>query len=337
MEQQIVTVFGGSGFIGRHVISKLARNGAIIRVAVRDTERALPLKVSGEVGQIIPWATDITKPEHIATAVEGATQVINLVGIMVPGGNNSFDQIHHISAGNIAELSTKAGVNKLVHMSALGADPESPSKYARTKALGEEAVKKAFPAATVIRPGVVFGAEDKFFNLFAGLQRFTPFMPVIGAPAFPKISWSGGETPIDIDFFGNGGPKFQPVFVDDVADAIIKCLNDDHAAGETYQLGGPEIYSFKTIMEMVMKFTGRSRILYPLPYGMATVIAWFLQKLPNPLLTCDQITLMQTDNIVATGAKTFNDLGIQPTSAPVILPTYLKRFRAKPSASEITA
>jgi len=331
MTQQVITVFGGTGFVGRHVVNKLAASGAIIRIAVRDAERALPLKLAGTLGQIVPWPTNINDVSQIKTAVHGADVVINLVGIIAPSGKNTFDQTHHISAGHIATLSREAGVKKLIHVSALGADINSPSKYSQSKAMGEEAVRQAYPNATILRPSVIFGAEDQFFNMFAGMSRFTPFIPVIGAPVFPKISWTGGPTPITIDFFGQGGPKFQPVFVDDVAKAVQAAATNDDCVGQTYELGGPSTYSYKSLMELVMSITKRQRILTPLPFGMATLMAWFLQKLPKPILTCDQITLMQTDNVVAADAKTFVDLKIIPISAETILPTYLERFRVKQS------
>jgi len=331
MTQQVITVFGGTGFVGRHVVNTLAATGAIIRIAVRDAERALPLKLSGALGQIVPWPTNINDLGQVKTAVHGADAVINLVGVIAPSGKNTFDQVHHISAGHIAAASQAAGVKKLIHVSALGADINSPSKYSQSKAMGENAVWQAFPNATILRPSVIFGAEDQFFTLFAGMTRFTPFMPVIGAPVFPKISWIGGPTPIAIDFFGKGGAKFQPVFVDDVAAAIQCATMNDQCAGQTYELGGPSTYSYKSLMELVLSVTKRQRILTPLPFGMASFIAWFLQKLPKPILTCDQITLMQTDNVVDRDAKTFADLNIIPTSAETILPTYLERFRVKQS------
>ena len=327
MSQRVVTVFGGSGFIGRHVVQRLAAQGVIVRVAVRDLEAAMFLKPLGDVGQVILTAVDIKDTEQVAGAVDGAQAVINLVGILSPWFKQTFDAVHVEGARNIATEASRAGVRHLVHLSAIGADAQSPALYGRTKAAGEEAVRAAFPEATIIRPSVVFGPEDNFFNMFAGMTRFSPVLPVFGCPLFPKISLFQGDHLIDVDFYGDGGTKFQPVYVGDVADAVMAALDGAASQGRTYELGGPHIYSFKALMELVLARIGRKRLLVPYPFGLAMIGAWFLEKLPNPLLTRDQLLLLQRDNVVGEGALTFADLNLTPTGAEAILPTYLNRFQ----------
>jgi len=325
MSRQVVTVFGGSGFVGRHLVHKLAATGAEIRVAVRDVEAAMFLKPAGNVGQIVLWQTDVTKPDQVATAVAGADVVINLIGILYERGQRSFQRMHVDVAASIAKAATDAGAKRLLHMSALGADPASPAAYARTKAAGEAAVKAAYPDATIFRPSVIFGPEDNFFNMFAGMMRFTPAMPVIGAPLLPSLSW--GEGGLSVDFFGDGGCKFQPVFVGDVAQAMVAAIEDPASKGACYELGGPRVYSFKQVMELILAATERKRILVPAPLGVAELKAMFLQLLPKPLLTPDQVKLLGVDNVVSGSQPGFDALGISPTAAEAVLPTYLNRFR----------
>ena len=325
MSRQVVTVFGGSGFVGRHLVHKLAATGAEIRVAVRDVEAAMFLKPAGNVGQIVLWQTDVTKPDQVATAVAGADVVINLIGILYERGQRSFQRMHVDVAGSIAKAAADAGAKRLLHMSALGADPASPAAYARTKAAGEAAVTAVYPDATIFRPSVIFGPEDNFFNMFAGLMRFTPAMPVIGAPLFPKLSW--GEGGLSVDFFGDGGCKFQPVFVGDVAQAMVAAMADPASKGACYELGGPRVYSFKQVMELILAATERKRILVPAPLGVAELEAMFLQLLPKPLLTPDQVKLLGVDNVVSGSQPGLDALGISPTAAEAVLPTYLNRFR----------
>lgn len=326
--QRNITVFGGSGFVGRHLVKRLAADGWQVRVAVRDVEAAQFLKPSGNIGQIVLWQTDIKDPAQVASAVAGADAVVNLVGLLYPSGSNDFVAAHEKGAGVVAEAAKSAGVRHLVHMSALGADEKSNSHYARTKALGEKAVQEAFPEASIMRPSVIFGPEDNFFNKFAGISRFVPFMPVFGCPLLPTISVSGvnGLT-VSIDLYGDGGTKFQPIYVGDVAEAIIAALKTSDAKGKTYELGGPAVYSFKELMEQLGRHTGRKKYLLPIPFGIAMIYAYFLQLLPKPLLTCDQITLLKTDNVVSDKANTLQSLGIKPVNTEVILPTYLHRFR----------
>jgi len=323
-----ITIFGGSGFIGRHLVRRLVANGCEVRVAVRDIEAAQYLKPAGEIGQIVLWQTDIKEPAQVASAIQGVDAVINLVGVLSEWGRNTFSTVHIEGARNIAEAAAAAGVKNLVHLSALGANKFGESLYARTKAMGEEAVRTAFPSATILRPSVIFGPEDGFFNMFAGISRFLPFLPLFGCPLIPKVSISGenGLT-IKVDPYGDGGTKFQPVYVGDVAEAITVALDGAAAQGKTFELGGPVVYSFKEIMELLLRFTGRRKWLVPVPFGVAKIDAFFLQMLPKPLLTCDQVTLLKSDNVVSTGADTFDTLGINPVAAETILPTYLHRFR----------
>jgi NADH dehydrogenase len=332
MHRRLVTVFGGSGFLGRHLVRRLAARGAIVRVAVRDPEGALFLKPLGDVGQVVPWAADVTDKESVAVAVKGADSVVNLVGILYEWGRRTFQRVHAEGGANVAAASAAAGAQRLVHVSAIGADPESESAYARTKAFGEAAVAKFFPGAAIVRPSVVFGPEDNFFNMFAGIARFSPMLPVFGCPPLPKIAFGGEGFPIKLDLYGDGGTKFQPVYVGDVADAIVAILNEPATKGKTYELGGPRIYSFKDLMELLLKETGRRRLIAPIPFAIGMIQGFFLQMLPKPLLTCDQVTLLKRDNMVRAGALGFKDLGITPTTAESILPTYLKRFRRPATA-----
>ncbi len=320
-----ITVFGGSGFIGRHLVRRLAAKGWEIRVAVRDLESALTLKPAGDVGQIVPWCCDITRPDHVAAAVAAADAVVNLVGVLFETGRNSFENLHALGPQTIAQAAATAGVKSFVHMSAMGADSASQSAYARSKAAGEVAVKTAFPKAVILRPSVLFGPEDGFFNLFAGLSRFTPVLPVFGCPMVPKMEKT--ESGFKLNFYGDGGTRFQPVYVGDVADAIMVSLETAAAQGQLYELAGPTVYSFKQLMEMLLRYTNRKRMLVPIPFFVAEFYALFLQLMPKPLLTRDQVILMKTDNIMAKGAKGLADLGLRPTTAESILPTYLSRFR----------
>ncbi len=328
MRRRIITVFGASGFVGRHLVRRLAKAGWVVRAVCRDPEDASFLRPMGDVGQVIPWGADVTDPKSVHVALSGAEAAVNLVGILYESGNATFQRIHADAAKLVAETAAELGVKHFVQMSALGADPESDAAYARTKAAGEAAVLAAFPTASIVRPSVIFGPEDNFFNMFAGICRLSPFLPVMGAPTFPRVRL-GGEAGIGIDFFGDGGPKFQPVYVGDVADAIVACLQNADAAGQIYELAGPQVYSFADIMRLVLKVTRRRRLLLPLPFWIAEIQAFFMEKLPKPLLTVDQIRLMQTDNVASGSAKGLSDLGVTATPAEAVLPTYLNRFRAQ--------
>ena len=322
-QREIVTVFGASGFIGRHLVRRLAKAGWVVRAVCRDPEDAAFLKTMGDVGQIIPWGGNVNDPVSVGVALDGASAAVNLVGILYESGRATFERIHHDAAKTVADACAARGITKLVHMSALGADPESDSKYATSKAAGEAAVLKALPTARIVRPSVVFGPEDNFFNTFAGLSRISPKLPVFGAPLCPFTLKDGRP---GINWMGDGGTKFQPVYVGDVADAIYTCLNDESMTGKTYTLAGPTVYSFADLMRLMLKVTGRKRFLVPVPFWMAEILGFFLQWLPKPLLTVDQVKLMKTDNVAADGPG-LADLGISPTPAEAVLPTYLKRFR----------
>ncbi len=327
MAKRIVTVFGGSGFVGRHLVRHLAAEGATVRVAVRDPEDARYLKILGEVGQIVPFAADVRNEATLAAAVEGAESVVNLVGILWEWGMKNFNNVHADGAANVARAAKAAGVENFVQISAIGAAENSESRYAQTKAAGEAVVRAEFPSATIIRPSVIFGPEDHFFNYFAGISRFTWVMPVFGCPAFPILKWFTDDALLDVDFYGDGGTKFQPVYVDDVAAAIVSALKAEEAAGETYELGGPSVYSSVEIMNMLTKAIGRKRLLVPIPFWYLAIWGWILQKIPAPLLTYDQVKQLETDNVVSEGAKTMADLGVSATPAEAILPAYLARFK----------
>lgn len=302
MDRRVITVFGGSGFIGRHLIRRLAASDWIVRAGVRDVEAASFLKPMGGAGQLVLWPCDITNPESVAKALEGADAAVNLVGILYERGARTFQRIHVEAAESIAKAAQAAGLTRLVQVSAIGADPDSPAAYGRTKAAGEAAVKAAFAGASVLRPSVVFGPEDDFFNRFAALARVLPLLPVFDV-------------------------SFQPVYVGDVADAIVKALTDPATSGNTYELGGPRVITFRELMQIVMTETGRSRWLVPLPLAVAELEAMFLELLPVPPLTRDQVKLLGRDNVVSPGALTLQDLGIAPTALEAIVPSYLRRYR----------
>ncbi|HMG50420.1 MAG TPA: complex I NDUFA9 subunit family protein [Inquilinus sp.] len=303
--QKTVTLFGGTGFVGRYVAQRLAHRGWRIIVASRHPDRALPLKTAGAVGQVVPVFADVRDDGSVAAAVAGADAVVNLVGILFERGRQRFDAVHGEAAGRVARAAAAAGATRFVQVSAIGASADSPSAYARTKAAGEAAVRSAFPAATILRPSVIFGPEDGFFNLFAGLARMAPVLPL----------------------FGGGTTRFQPVYVQDVADAVVACLEGEGTAGQTYELGGPRVYSFRELMALTLKQTGRRKRLVSLSWGVASLQAKLFSLLPKPLLTPDQVLQLKIDNVVAPGAKTLADLGIAPTPAELILPSYLDRYR----------
>jgi len=312
MRTRLVTVFGGSGFLGRHTVRALAKAGWRIRVAVRHPNLAFFLKPAGSVGQIAILKCDVADPDQVAAAIAGADAVVNLTGILYPRGQ-SFEEVHCAGAENIAAAAARAGAMSLIHISAMGANAESQSHYAQTKADGEARVRAAFPAATILRPSIMFGPEDDFFNRFAGLARIFPILPLIG----------GGHT------------RFQPVFVGDVAAAIVAALSSEGARGKTYELGGPMTYSFRELLEIICRETGRKRLLLPLPFGLAMFKSFFLQLMPKPLLTPDQVRLLRNDNVVSPTALTLADLGITPNSVEAEVPNYLWRFRAKGEYADI--
>ncbi len=309
--QDLITVFGGSGFVGRHVVRALVKRGCRVRVAVRRPADAYFLQPFGDVGQIHAVQANLRDASSVARALEGASGVVNTVGILFEHGNQDFEAVHHQGVKNLAEQAAMAQIEKLVHISALGALPESSSEYARSKAAGEIALRSAFPAAHILRPSIIFGPEDNFFNLFAAMARISPVLPLIG----------GGVT------------RFQPVYVADVAAAVAVLLEGGAARGQTYELAGPDIMSFREILEFILKVTRRKRLLVPIPFALARFEAWFLQKWPwNPLLTVDQVRLLESDNVLSAAAieenRTLAGLGIAPASVAAIVPHYLQRFRA---------
>jgi len=304
MNTNLVTVFGGSGFLGRHTVRALARAGWRIKVATRHPNRAFFLRPLGSVGQIDFVKCDVADAASVASAVKGANAVVNLTGILFEKGQ-TFADVQADGAANVAQAAAAAGAGALVHISAIGADMGSDAHYAVTKAQGEQAVREAFPKAVILRPSLIFGPEDGFFNKFAGMARILPALPLIG----------GGHT------------RFQPVFVGDVARAILAGLSRQD--GRTYELGGPSTYSFKELLQLILRETGRKRALIPLPFGIASLQAMFLQILPNPPLTMDQVRLLKRDNVVSATAPGLSDLGIAPTSVEAVIPSYLWRYRAK--------
>ena len=326
MGRRIATVFGGSGFLGRHIVKRLAAQGYTVRAAVRDVENAMHLKPNGNPGQIILQACNVRNPEMVADAVQGADVVINATGILWQWSKQTFGSVHVDGASNIAGACSDAGIENFVHISALGADEKSESEYGRTKAAGEKAVLDEYPGATILRPSIIFGPNDGFFNKFAGVMRFTPALPVIGSPLIPEVKFENGE--LDINLYGDGGAKLQPVYVGDVADAVMNCIDNTDAKGKTYELGGPEVMSFMGVMKRLLKHTERKRFLAPVAYPFAKILGGIIGFLPKPLLTGDQITMLQAGSVVSKGALTLEDLGVEPTLADVILPTYLKRFKS---------
>jgi uncharacterized protein YbjT (DUF2867 family) len=305
MRNRRIAVLGGSGFIGRYIVKRLAAKGAMILVGCRHAEDAKFLKPMGFVGQIETVNLAIGDEALLAAFLAGNEALVNCVGILQERGAQRFELAHHTGPARLARLAREAGIGRFVHFSALGADPRSSSAYARTKALGEEAVRDAFPTATILRPSVVFGPEDQFFNRFAAMALIAPVLPVIG----------GGHT------------RFQPVYVGDVADAAVKCLADPATSGRTYELGGPRIYTFRELIELLLSEIHRRRLLVDLPFALATFQARLLSLLPNPPLTPDQVELLKRDNTVAAGAMSLATLGIAPTPVEAVLPTYLDRFR----------
>lgn len=302
MTRKVATVFGGSGFIGRYVVKRLAAVGYVVRVAVRDPQAAMFLKPMGAVGQIVPLYAPVEQEEAVARAIEGAEIVVNLVGILAERRRGDFFAVHKNGAGRIALRSAAAGVAQLVHISAIGADPGSASAYARSKGEGEQAVRSAFPGAVILRPSILFGAEDQFFNRFASLAMVSPVVPIVG-----------------------GKTRFQPVYVGNVADAVLAATTQ--AAGQLVELGGPEVKTFLELIQYTLKVTERHRVIFDMPVGLARLNALFLERLPGKLLTSDQIKLLQRDNIVAEHALDLASLGIRPTPIDMIVPQYLSRYR----------
>jgi uncharacterized protein YbjT (DUF2867 family) len=309
-QETLVTVFGGSGFLGRNVVRALAKRDYRIRVAVRRPELAGHLQPLGRVGQIHAVQANLRYPASVEAAMRDASVAINLVGILAEGGAQSFDAVQAKGAATVAKAASAVGA-RMVHVSAIGADENSLSSYGRSKAAGEKAVLAAVPSATILRPSVVFGPEDQFTNRFATLARMSPALPLIGG----------------------GVNKMQPVYVGDVATAVADAVDGKAKPGATYELGGPEVLSLREIIEIILGITERQPMLVPLPFGLAKLQALFLQFAPGALkLTPDQVALLRTDNVVSDAAKaaglTLEGLGIAPDSMEAIAPQYLWRFRA---------
>jgi NADH dehydrogenase len=305
---KLITVFGGSGFLGRHLVRALAKRHYRIRVAVRRPDLAGHLQPLGRVGQIHAVQANVRYPQSVEAAARDADVVVNLTGILFQRGRQRFDAVQGFGAEQIA-LAAAAHGARMVHVSAIGADENSVSLYARSKAAGEQAVLSAVRSAVVFRPSIMFGPEDGFFNKFAAMARLLPALPLVG----------GGET------------KFQPVFVGDVAEAIARAVDGNAAPGTTYELGGPEVRTFKQLMEYVLATIERKRLLVPLPFGVAKLQAQFLQYLPKPPITPDQVELLKVDNVVsdlaAREGRTLKGLGIEATAMETVVPSYLWRFR----------
>jgi len=304
MRNDVVTVFGGSGFLGRYVVRRLAAEGARVRVVCRYPHKAMHLKPIGEVGQITLERGNVTKLDDLSPYLEGSRHVVNLIGILFEKGDQRFDAVQAETPARIAQTAAGAGVERMVQLSAIGADRESPAAYGRTKAAGEDAVREAFPDATILRPSVVFGPEDDFFNRFGQMAQMSPFLPLI----------DGGDT------------RFQPVYVDDVARAAILGLTHKETAGRTYELGGPDVYTFRELLEYLLEVLHRRRLLLSLPANIAKVQARFMELLPKPPLTRDQIALLASDNVVSPDALGFAELGIEPTPLEIIVPSYVQRY-----------
>jgi uncharacterized protein YbjT (DUF2867 family) len=306
--QNLVTVFGGSGFVGTQAVRYLAKAGWRIRVAVRNPNLAYRMRLLGDVGQVDIAQANIRNPDSLNRALEGATAALNLVGVLYEGGRQGFQAVHAMGAKNVAEAARAQGVTRMVQMSALGADPNSTSKYARTKAEGEAAVRAVYADAAIVRPSIVFGQGDGFFNRFAAMAQFSPVLPLIG----------GGQT------------RFQPVFVGDVGRALARIVTDAASAGQTFELGGPATHTFRELMEMMLAETDQRRALVPVPWPAARLLGSVgdvVSALLPPPITSDQVELLRTDNVVSGQAPGLAELGITPTSLEAVLPTYLYRYR----------
>ena len=308
MKTHRVAVLGGSGFIGRYVVKRLAARGERVAVGCRNAESAKFLRPMGDVGQVALLNVSIDDEALLPALLEGSDALVNCVGILYEHGRQRFDLVHHTAPARLARLAREAGVERLIQISAIGADSRSPSAYARSKAAGEQAVRDAFPTATILRPSVVVGPEDQFFNKFGAMAMISPVLPLIG----------GGAT------------RFQPVYVGDVADAVLRCLDDPATAGRTYELGGPRVYTFRALMELLLGEIRRKRLLVNLPFGLASFEARMMSLMSwliTPPITPDQIEMLKTDNVVSSGELGLATLGIEPKAIEAILPTYLDRFR----------
>jgi uncharacterized protein YbjT (DUF2867 family) len=314
---KLVTVFGGSGFLGRHVVRALVKRGHRIRVAVRRPDLAGHLQPLGSVGQIKAIQANLRYRWSIDRAIEGADAVVNLVGILAASGRQTFDAVQASGPRAIGEAARAAGIFDVVHVSAVGADQPSTIPYLRSKAEGEAGILEALPEAVIMRPSVLFGPEDQFFNRFAGMARLSPILPLIG----------GGRT------------RLQPVFAGDVGEAIARAVDGAALRGATYELGGPEVLTLKECLQRMLAVTHRRRVLLPLPWGVARAMGSVAQHLPGKPLTADQVRMLQFDNVVSERAKeegrTLPGLGIDPTALEIVLPTYLARFRERGQFTQV--
>lgn len=311
MEQKVITVVGGTGFVGRYVIRQLAKAGYRLRVISRNPDAALSLRTAGDVGQIALMPGNLSDPTSLEGKLRGSYAVVNLVGILFESGRQNFTHLHAQGAEALAKRAKAEGVSRFIHVSALGVDKAGGSQYARSKVLGEKAVLAAFPEASILRPSVIFGPEDNFFNQFADMSRLFPALPLIG----------GGNT------------RFQPVYVGDVAKAVEACLTRPDATGQTFELGGPHTFTFKEILQYILQQVGRQRRLVNIPFPIAGIVGKVSEICPRPPLTRDQVTLLKSDNVVSPNAKTFAQLGIKPTAVDIIVPEYLTRYRRSARAA----
>ena len=302
-QEKLIAVIGGSGFVGRHVVQALARDGHRIRVGVRRVERASFLKPMGVPGQVVPMQANIRFPESLDAVVAGADVVINLVGILQEAGPQKFSALQAEGARAVAKAARDAGATQFIQLSAIGADADSDADYARTKAEGEQAVLEQYPDAVILRPSIVVGPEDQFFNRFAAMARLSPVLPVVSAQT-----------------------KFQPVFVGDVAKAVKLAVDDADLSG-VYELGGPSVYSFEQLMRLMLKVIGRKAFVADIPIPIASLMAKLTDWLPGAPLTQDQVKMLQHDNIVSQNARGFDELGLKPEAIEGQIPSYLYRFR----------
>jgi NADH dehydrogenase len=307
--QTLITIIGASGFVGRHIVRALAKRGYRIRAASRRPDLAFHLQPLGTPGQIMPVQANVRYPDSLAAVSDGASVVINLTGVLYGSGAQSFDAIHVFGAEASARAAKAAGARLFIQMSANGADANSASEYARSKAEGEIQARSQFPAAVILRPSIIFGPEDDFFNRFAAMARFAPVLPLVG----------GGVT------------RFQPVFVGDIAEAVARLVDGTAADSRVYEFGGPEVFTFRQLLEFILATIGRKRLLVPLPWPVARLMAIVLGLLPKPLLTSDQVELLKSDNVVSEAAiregRTLPGLGIDPRGIEAIVPAYLYRYR----------
>jgi len=330
MTARLITVFGGNGFVGRHVVQRLANAGNRVRVACRDPEAALFLKPLGNPGQIVTVKANLTDKDEVARAIEGSDAIVNCAGVIASKGWNTLEAVHKSGSAILAKACTAAGIKTLVHLSALGADLRAPSVYAQTKAHGEEAILGAFPKATILRPALIIGSEDNFMNMFATIARWSPIIPMIN-PVLPSLKMVRGELfdvampalqPRPLE-----GASFQPVVVGDVAQAVVNAIDNADAKGQTYDVTGPTAYTFKRLMEMMLDASGRKACIMSLPAFWAHYWAFWFELIPTKPFTRDMVTLLNHDNLPTGENKSLADLGVEAHSIESVLPSYLNTYR----------